>query len=127
MLYAILCYHDEAGLSTKTRQQDDALMSDLHVLQDKLIAERKLGPHARLLPTKASTTLRYTDSSMVVDGPFAETKEQLLGFYIVDCATHEEAVEVARRLAGPRIAHGFGPGSLEIRPIDQAVLRGLTT
>jgi hypothetical protein len=127
MLYAILCYHDEAALSSKTRQQDDALMSDLHVVQGKLMAEGKLGPHARLVPTKASTTLRYTDSSLVVDGPFAETKEQLLGFYVVDCATHEEAVEIAHRLAGPRIAHGFGPGALEIRPIGTAVMGSLPT
>jgi len=120
MLYAILCYNNEAAVSSKTQQQDDALMDELHVVQDKLMAERKLGPHVRLMPTKASTTLRYTDSALVVDGPFAETKEQLLGFYVVDCATHEEAVEVARRLAGPRIAAGFGPGSLEIRPIGVA-------
>ena len=127
MLYAILCYNNEAAHGTKTRQQDDALMSELHVVQGKLMAEGKLGPHVRLMPTTASTTLRYTDTALVVDGPFAETKEQLLGFYVVDCATHDEAVEIAHRLAGPRIAAGFGPGSLEIRPIGSAVLGSLAT
>ena len=59
----------------------------------------KLGPVARLLPTTAATTLRKDqEPPLVIDGPFAETKEQLLGFYIVDCADLEEALEIAREL-----------------------------
>ena len=58
--------------------------------------------------------MRKGPTTLVVDGPFAETKEQLLGFYIVDCETREEAVEVARELAGVAT---HGTGSYEIRPL----------
>ena len=46
---------------------------------------------ARLLPTTAATTLRKDDPPLVLDGPYAETKEQLLGFYLVDCKNLDEA------------------------------------
>ena len=73
----------------------------------------RLGPVARLLPTTAATTLRKGREPLVIDGPFAETKEQLLGFYVVDCATLEEAIEAAKDLA-----RASGPaGAYEIRPI----------
>jgi hypothetical protein len=69
------------------------------------------------MPTTAATTLREGREPLVIDGPFAETKEQLLGFYVVDCATLEEAIDVARRLMVPRVAAGL-KSVLEIRPIS---------
>ncbi len=60
-------------------------MEKLAVVQDKLTKQGRLGPVARLLPTTAATTLRKDDPPLVLDGPYAETKEQLLGFYIIDC------------------------------------------
>jgi hypothetical protein len=122
MLYAILCYHDEAAIQAKTKAEDDALMASLRVVEEKLEAEGKLGPRARLMPTTAATTLRAGREPVVLDGPFAETKEQLLGFYIVDCATHAEAIEVGRRLQAPRIAAGYGSGALEVRPVSVSSL-----
>jgi len=63
----------------------------------------KLGPSLRLLPTTAATTLRKSQGEpLVIDGPFAETKEQLLGFFIVDVANLDEALDVARELAAAR-------------------------
>ena len=59
-------------------------------------------------------TLRKGVDSLVVDGPFAETKEQLLGFYMVECDSQEEAVDFARQLAG---AATHGSGAYEIRPV----------
>jgi hypothetical protein len=115
MLYAILCYHDEATVGALTKEEDDALMAELAVVRQQL--EDKLGPVARLMPTAAATTLRAGTESLVVDGPFAETKEQLLGFYVVDCATLEEAIEAARLLMVPRVAAGL-KSALEIRPIS---------
>jgi hypothetical protein len=74
-------------------------MAKLAVVRDKLVQARKLGPVARLLPTTAATTLRKDrEPPLVIDGPFAETKEQLLGFYIVDCAGLDEAIEIAKEL-----------------------------
>ena len=68
-----------------------------------------------LHPTARGKRVRFEGSKRtVIDGPFAETKEQLLGFYIVDCETREEAVEFARELAG---AATHGTGSYEIRPL----------
>ena len=112
MHYAILCYHDERVVEGWSKEQDDAVIAHRQIVQKKLAAEGKLGPVARLMPTTAATTLRAGRETLVLDGPFAETKEQLLGFYIVDCASLEEAIEVARALKGAETA-----GAFEIRPL----------
>lgn len=116
MLYAILCYHSEAAVGDLTQKQDEALMNSLAVVHQALSAEGKLGSAARLMPTTAAVTLRQRDEPLVIDGPFAETKEALLGFYILDCASLDEAIEATRRLAAPRNAAGLA-SALEIRPI----------
>lgn len=114
MLYAILCYNVEDVIGTWSKEQDEAVMARLQVVQDKLAKQGRLGPVARLLPTTAATTLRKgRDEPLVVDGPFAETKEQLLGFYVVDCASLDEAIDVAKELAEANP----GTGSYEIRPV----------
>jgi hypothetical protein len=115
MQYAILCYHDEAAVNALTKEQDDALMAEIEVVRRRL--EGKLGPVARLMPTHAATTLRAGAEPLVLDGPFAETKEALLGFYVIDCATLEEAIEAARLLMAPRMAAGL-MSALEVRPIS---------
>ena len=115
MLYAILCYHDEAAVGSLTKEEDDALMAELEVVRQQL--SNKLGPVARLMPTTAATTVRAGTEPLVLDGPFAETKEQLLGFYVIDCASLEEAIEAARLLQQPRMRAGL-MGTLEIRPIS---------
>jgi hypothetical protein len=112
MLYAILCYKDEAVVGSWTKEEDDAVMARLSVVHDKLAAEGKFGPAARLLPTTAATTL-HTGTDLVIDGPYAETKEQLLGFYIVDVAGLEEGIAFARDLA----AANPGGGAYEVRPV----------
>jgi hypothetical protein len=113
MLYAILCYNDEDVTCAWSKEQDDAVMAKLAVVQDKLTKQGRLGPVARLLPTTAATTLRKDrEPPLVIDGPFAETKEQLLGFYVVDCENLEGALEVARDLGAANPG-----GSYEIRPV----------
>ncbi|MCX7305640.1 MAG: YciI family protein [Hyphomicrobiales bacterium] len=114
MLYAILCYAQEDAVSSWTKDQDDAVMQRLAVVQEKYARAGKLGPVARLLPTTAATTLRQVrGETLVLDGPFAETKEQLLGFYTVNCDNLEEAVAFARELCA---ANPSG-GGYEIRPV----------
>ena len=114
MLYAILCYNSEAAVGAWSKEYHDETMARLHVVNDKLAKQGRLGPVARLLPTTAATTLRKgRGESLVIDGPFAETKEQLLGFYIVDCASLDEAIETAKELAEANP----GTGSYEIRPV----------
>jgi hypothetical protein len=112
MLYAILCYHDEDAVGSWTKAQDAAVMEKLTVVQDKLTKQGRLGPVARLLPTTAATTLRKENPPVVIDGPFAETKEQLLGFYIVDCKNLDEALDAARDLGEANPG-----GAYEIRPV----------
>jgi hypothetical protein len=111
MLYAILCYHDEDVVGSWTKQEDDAVLAKRAVVKQQLSAEGRLGPVARLMPTTAATTVRFGRDPMVIDGPFAETKEQLLGIYVVDCASLEEAIDAALRLGRDET------GAFEIRPI----------
>jgi hypothetical protein len=113
MLYAILCYHDEDTVGSWSKDHEDAVMAKLAVVQEKFATQGRLGPVARLLPTTAATTLRKDgDPPLVIDGPYAETKEQLLGFYIIDCTGLDDALEAARDLG--RANPG---GSYEIRPV----------
>ncbi|WP_298253773.1 YciI family protein [Bradyrhizobium sp.] len=112
MLYAILCYHDEDFVGSWSKEQDAAVMSKLALVQNKLKKEGRLGPVARLLPTTAATTLRKDDPPVVLDGPYAETKEQLLGFYVIECENLDAAVEVARDLGAANPG-----GAYEIRPV----------
>jgi hypothetical protein len=112
MLYAILAYHDETEVMSWTPEEDAAVMTNLHQVHDRLNQQGRLGPAARLGATKRARTLRGPGAGQVIDGPFAETKEQLLGFYVVDCASEAAAVEAARELrrANPSAVY-------EIRPV----------
>ncbi len=113
MLYAMLCYHQEDVVCAWSKDEDDAVMEKLLAVQEPWARAGKLGPIARLLPTTAATTLRKdTDPPLVLDGPFAETKEQLLGFYVLEAEDLEEALGFARDLAKANPG-----GSYEIRPI----------
>jgi len=114
MHYAILCYDSEEVVCSWTKEEDDAVMAKLGVVQEKLARQGKLGPVARLMPTARAKTLRKGTGSHITDGPFAETKEVLLGFFIVDCATFEEAMEAARDLASVNPTKGC----YEVRPLS---------
>ena len=96
MHYAILAYHVEGTITAMTPEEDAALMVELRKVDQRLTAEGKLGPAARLDHTQAACTLR---DGVVIDGPFAETKEQLLGLYLVNFETRDEAVQAARDLS----------------------------
>ncbi|CDZ56582.1 YciI family protein [Neorhizobium galegae] len=112
MYYAILAYHQEGVVQSWTEEEDQALMTELLEVNDRLVAQKSLGPAARLGPTEGAVTLRGKGEGMVIDGPFAETKEQLLGLYVVDFPTIDGAIAAARdlRRANPTAVY-------EIRPI----------
>ena len=112
MLYAVLCYASEDVVCSWSKDQDEKVMADLAVVQEKYAKAGKLGPVARLLPTTAAATLRKEDPPLVLDGPYAETKEQLLGFYIVDCKNLDDALDVARDLGAANPG-----GAYEVRPV----------
>jgi hypothetical protein len=114
MLYTILCYNSEEVVGSWRKEHDDDVMANLAVVQEKLAKKGKLGPVARLRPTKTARTLwKDREPHIVTDGPYAETKEAILGFYVIDCATDDEAMEIARELgcANPG-------GAFEVRPIS---------
>src|SRR5215212_4600991 len=91
-------------------QEENAVMARHSDLRKRLGAEHKLGPTVRLMRTTTATTLRFTGEEVIIDGPFTETKEQLLTIYVVECAALDDAIEVARALS-------FDSAVLEIRPI----------
>lgn len=114
MYYAILAYHEEGIVESWSKEEDAALMTELLEINDRLVAQKSLGPAARLGPTQRAVTLRGPGAGLVIDGPFAETKEQLLGFYVVDFPTLDAAVEAARELrrANPTAVYEIRPVSL---------------
>jgi hypothetical protein len=113
MMYAVLCYHAEDAVMSWTKEEDDAVMAKLTAIVDKHARNGKVGPVARLLPTTAATTLRSDrNEPLVMDGPFAETKEQLLGFYLLDCESLDDALDFAREIS--EVNPG---GTYEIRPV----------
>jgi hypothetical protein len=109
MIYAILIHGSEARYAEYTPEEDKELMDRHADLRADLTAAGRLGPVMRLDPLKSKVVRRYKDRRYVTDGPFAETKEQLMGIYVVDCETFEEAVAAAERLT-------FDTGVFEIVP-----------
>jgi hypothetical protein len=112
VLYALLCYNDEDTVWAWDKKQDGEVMQRLAEVRAPLERAGKMGPSLRLLPTTAATTLRKSDPPLVIDGPYAETKEQLLGFYIIDVADLDEALSIAKDLS---VANPGG--AYEIRPL----------
>lgn len=111
MQYSILIYGSEAVTGALSEEEHASMLEKHRALQAHYRERGKLGPVARLMPTTAATTVRAESAGdLVIDGPFAETKEQLLGFYVLECDTLEEAIDAAKML--PR-AHT----SIEVRPI----------
>jgi hypothetical protein len=112
MLYSILIYGPEELLLHMSPQEDAEAIARHEPLQRKLRAEGRLGPTMRLMPTTSATTLRADREPLIVDGPFAETKEQLLGLYVVECESLDAAIETARQI--PQSCWR----TLEIRPVS---------
>ena len=112
MLYAILAYHVEDEVTSWSPEEDAALMLDLNKVHERLNQEGRMGPAARLGATNGACVLRGPGKGFVTDGPFAESKEQLLGFYVIDCAHRDAAIDAARdlRQANPSAMY-------EIRPV----------
>jgi hypothetical protein len=110
MRYALLVAADEdADLSDEDVERR---FTEFMGFQEEMEARGVLLARERLQPTSLSTTVRVRDGGLVVaDGPFAETKEQIAGFYIIDCEDLDEAIEIAARNPGARY------GTIEVRPV----------
>ena len=111
MLYSILIYGSEAQVAAWAPDQEDEVLGRHAELRQQLRAEGRMGPVVRLAPDAAGTVLRVSGGEpLVTDGPYAETKEQLMGLYFLECASLDDAVVAARRLS-------FDTGVFEIRPV----------
>src|SRR5262249_44014284 len=110
MLFSILIYDSDEAVAAMSPAEDDAIIAKHLVVHERLKVQGKLGPVAGLGPSEPGRTYRPASAGAVPDGPFAETKEQLLGFYVVDCASMEEALDIARSL--PVLKSTF-----EVRPV----------
>jgi hypothetical protein len=110
MRYVLLvCDQENAALTESVQQERLAAYT---AFQDEMEARGVLLARERLRPTSSSTTVRVRDAGLVVaDGPFAETKEQIAGFYVIECADLDEAVEVAAKVPAAQY------GTVEVRPV----------
>jgi hypothetical protein len=111
--YMLLIYGDEAAFADMDPQQTSATMQEYEKYSNWLGEKGWMIDGDPLADTSQATTVRQRDGkTLTIDGPFAETKEQLGGYYVVECANLDEAIEAATRL--PAVAAG---GSVEVRPI----------
>ncbi|HTL37221.1 MAG TPA: YciI family protein [Kofleriaceae bacterium] len=113
MRFVILCYDNQEETFAWSKEKDAQVMAQLGAVNDRLAAAGKLGPVVRLDATTKAKTLRKGKQAVILDGPFAETKEQLLGFYIVEAETMDEALLIGKDLA----AASGSAGAFEIRPL----------
>jgi hypothetical protein len=112
MRYILLIYGDETADQDIAPEQWNGIM-EAHRAFGAEAQERGMNPGGDALhPTPTATTVRFSSGgdTMITDGPFAETKEQLGGFYILDCKDLDEAIEMAKKLP-------MSDGSVEIRPV----------
>jgi hypothetical protein len=114
MLFTILIYGAEGLAERLPPAEQEALLQKHRDLQAKLKAEGKYRGAVQLMPPSTAMNVQDSGSGVrVLDGPYAESKEQILGFYLVECTTIEEAVEAAEALP-QGVAH------MEVRPFSWA-------
>ena len=112
MKYICLIYSDESQWPKLPQNAAEQMMSEYREFTNSIRSSGQYVAGDRLQPTSAATTVRVRDGRLsATDGPFAETKEQLGGFYIVEAKDLNEAVQVASRIPGAKV------GSIEVRPI----------
>jgi hypothetical protein len=110
MRYALLvCGDENAVLSPEGQRERSAAFT---AFQDEMEARGVLLGRERLRPAISATTVRVRDGDLVIsDGPFAESKEQIAGLYLVDCTDLDEAIEVAAKIPAAQY------GTIEVRPV----------
>ena len=112
MRYALLICTDETAMQAASPEEAQASMTAYMAWGEEMGKRGLLQGGERLRPTTDATTVQVREGEVLTsDGPFAETKEQIGGFYLVDCKDLDEAIEVAAKIPGARV------GSVEVRPI----------
>ena len=112
MRFILLIYANEADWETKSPAEKEAVMRDHATLDADLQKAGKYGACDALRSTKTATSVRIRNGkTLVTDGPFAETKEQLGGFYVIDAQDLDDAIAIAQRIPPAKW------GTIEVRPI----------
>src|SRR5713226_8353351 len=112
MRYVLMICTEESGFEALSPQEGEAMDADYRAFTEDIARRGVLQGGERLRPTTDATTVRVRDGEVLTsDGPFAETKEQIGGYYVVDCKDLDEAIEVASKIPGAR------HGTVEVRPI----------
>ncbi|MCA9984859.1 MAG: YciI family protein [Anaerolineales bacterium] len=112
MRYMLLIYGNEAVDASQTPEEMETMMAEYNAFTNEVRDRGLLLGGDALVDTSAATTVRVRDSQILTtDGPFAETKEQLGGYYMLNCDNLDEAIEMAAKIPGAK------NGSVEIRPI----------
>jgi hypothetical protein len=113
-LYLLLIYDDERPWDSAPPEDGAKVMRAYYDFTEEADSAGVVRHSAALQPSATATTVRVRNGDrLLTDGPFAETKEQLGGYYLVDCATLDEAIEWASRIPGA------STGAIEVRPVMQ--------
>jgi len=114
MRYLCLAYEEEKVLNDLSREEWDVLRHETLAYVETLRKKGHLVLTNALQSARTAATVRVRDGEMsVLDGPYAETKEQLGGFFLIEARDREQAIELAARWPSARI------GSIEVRPIEE--------
>ncbi len=101
MKYVCLCYDEEAKLKAMPKTEWDAIVREVHAYNEELRKKGHLITAEALQSVQMATTVRVRNGKLsTTDGPFAETKEQLGGFFLINARDLNEAIQVASRLPG---------------------------
>ena len=112
MKYLCLIYENERNWETMPKEESDAVMGEYFTFTENLRTSGRYVAGEALQPTPTATTVRARGGKVsTTDGPFAETKEQLGGFYLVEANDLNEAIQIAARIPSARY------GSIEVRPV----------
>lgn len=112
MQYLMLIYSNEQNLDAMTPEPGAEMSADYKAFTESIAKSGNYRGGNRLHPTKSATSVRVRDGKrQTTDGPFAETREQLGGYYLIDAADLDEAIDIAARIPGAR------DGTIEVRPI----------
>lgn len=114
MQYLLMIYGDESAMANATPESRRPMTEAYAEFTKAIVQSGHFKGGERLHPTKAATTVRVRDGkTMLTDGPFAETREQLAGYYVIEAKNLDEATAIAARIPGART------GSIEVRPISE--------
>jgi hypothetical protein len=113
MQYMLLCCFDEERWAQMPDAQKDQIMQEYNAFIQGIVRSGHYRAGAKLQPTSMATTIRQKEGKRVAtDGPFAETKEQLGGYHLIECQDLDEALAIAGRIPTLRVG-----GAIEVRPV----------